>query len=235
MDENQVIGDVEEGISGEIEEEKLLPQSQVNAIVQHAKEKAALKARREAEEEYQRKIEALNSSIQNQGNRNENVSREIDADTIYQQVQERFNQEMQQKQLEEHLSNSANQYLSKMNQGKEIYDDFDEVTKEFDPTSFPKLVYLISGIDNAADVIYELSKNSSKLVTLDILADKNPRKAHAELLNLSRSIAENNSARNEANSQSTPAPLDRLQPSRVSGSNGKMNTTDLRSQPWLKG
>lgn len=231
MDESQDVGDLNETIENNTEGEKLLPQSQVNAIVQHAKEKAALKARREADEEYQRKIESLNASIQNQGNRNENVSREVDVDAIYQQVQERINQE----QVEKHLYNAAEQYLSKMDKGKEIYNDFDEVMGDFDPTAYKELVFLVSGIDNAADVMYELSKNPSKLVMLDNLVVKNPRKAHAQLLNISKSISENNLAKNEANSTNIPAPLDRLQSSRVSGSNGKMNTTDLRSQPWLKG
>jgi enoyl-[acyl-carrier-protein] reductase (NADH) len=232
MEENQVqdVAPVEE-----IEQEKLLPQSQVNKIVQREKEQAAQKARREVEERYQREIERINSQINQQSQRNENVSREVDADAIFQQVQERFNQEMQQKQLEAEMTRVANSYQSKMQEGANSYSDFDEVMKEFDPTAFPQLVYLVAGIDNAADVMYELAKNPVKLNALDGLAMKNPRYAHSQLLELSRSIADNKQAKADAQSQDVAAPLDRLQASRVSGSNGKMGVRDLRTQPWLRG
>jgi hypothetical protein len=55
------------------------------------------------------------------------------------------------------------------------------------------------------------------------------------LLKLSRSIAENKQAKTDENSNTVAAPLDRLQSSRVSGSNGKMGIRDLRNQPWLRG
>jgi hypothetical protein len=150
-------------------------------------------------------------------------------------VQERFNEEMQQRRLKEEMDRVANSYISKMEQGKQAYEDFEEVTKEFDPTAFPQLTYLVSGIDNAADVIYDLARNPLKLAGLDRLAEKNPRQAQAELLKLSRSIAENRQAQADETSQNVAAPLDRLQSSRISGSNDKMSISDLRSQSWLKG
>lgn len=231
MDENQVLDNADNQVQTDVANEKMLPQSQVNKIVQREKEQAALRARREAEEEYQRRLEELNASRQSQTQRNNTVSREVDADAIYQQVQEKFNQEMQQRQLEQEMSRVAQSYLSKMSQGRELYEDFEDVTRDFNPAEFPQLVYLVAGIDNAADVIYELAKNPSKLVTLDNLAQRSPKYAHAELLKLSRSIAENRQAAAEADAQTTPAPLDRLQPSRVSGSNGKKTISDLRALP----
>lgn|ERR1700749_135597 len=233
MEENQVIENVVE-LSPEqsFEQEKLLTQSQVNKIVQHEKAKAAQAARREAEELYRRDIEAIQG---NQSQRNESVSREVDANALYQQVQERFNSEMQQRQLEEEMRRVANNYISKIEQGRSSYSDFDEITRDFDPTAFPQLTYLVAGIDNAADVVYDLSKNPVKLAGLDRLAERNPRQAHAELLKLSRSIAENKQAQAYADSNPVSTPLDRLQPSRVSGSNGKMGISDLRNQNWLRG
>lgn len=222
-------------IDAEATQEKLLSQSQVNKIVAREKEQAALRAKREAEEAYQRRLEELNSTSQRQQQRNDTVSRDVDADAIYQQVQERFNQEMQQKQVEQEMTRVAQSYMSKVSQGRELYNDFDDVTREFDPTAFPQLTFLVAGIDNAADIVYELARNPQKLVTLDTLAQRAPRQAQAELLKLSRSIAENQQALNEAGNQTTPAPLDRLQPSKVSGSNGKPSFRDLRAQPWLKG
>jgi len=235
MDENQVLGDVDTAAMEQSEQEKMLPQSQVNKIVQHAKEKAAQSARREAEERYQRELEAINSQPQRQAERNESVPRDVDANAIYQQVQERFNQEMQQKQLEAEMSRVANQYQSKMQMGRDSYEDFEEITADYDPTAWPQITYLVAGMDNAADIVYELAKNPLKLAGLDRLAEKDPRGAQAQLLKLSKSIAENKLAKSEEQSQSVAAPLDRLQPSRVSGSNGKQSIRDLRAQPWLKG
>lgn len=235
MDDNQVIDNAEQ----QANDEKLLSQSHVNKIVAHEKAKAAEAARREAEEKYQRDIEAARAM---QEQRNANVSKDIDANAIYQQVQEKFNQEMQRRQQEAEqerikaeMQNVANQYLTKIEAGKTAYEDFDEITKDFDPTAFPQLTFLIAGVENAADVLYDLAKNPLKLAGLDRLAEKNPRQAHAELLKLSASINANKQAQADAQSQMTDAPLDRLSPSRVSGSNGVMGVRDLRNQPWLKG
>lgn len=234
MEENQV-DNVNTAIEQPVEAEKMLSQSQVNKIVQHEKAKAAQAASREAQENYQRELEAIQAKTQQQTQRNEQVPRDTDVNALYQQVQERFNAEMQQKQLQQQMSDVANTYLSKMQKGRDAYEDFEDVTKDFDPTAFPQLTFLVAGIDNAADVIYDLSRNPLKLASLDRLAEKNPRQAHAELLKLSGSIAENKQAQADANSQQVSPPLDRLQPSRVSGSNGKMSINDLRSQSWLKG
>jgi hypothetical protein len=234
MDENQVADSALDNPVMETEKEKMLSQSQVDKIIKHKTYQAA-QVQRELEERHQKELEAIKAQQQQQTQRNENVPRDVDANAIYQQVQERFNEEMHQRQLKSEMDRVANAYISKMEQGKTAYDDFDEVTKEFDPTAFPQLTYLVAGIDNAADVIYDLSRNPLKLAGLDRLAEKNPRQAQAELLKLSRSIAENRQAQSDENSNQVDAPLDRLQSSRISGSNGKASIRDLRNQPWLKG
>lgn len=234
MDENQSIENALDNPTVEPEKERMIPQSQVNKIIKHKTYEAA-QVQRELEERHQKELEEIKAQQQQQTQRNENVPRELDANAIYQQVQEKFNEEMHQRQLKSEMDRVANSYISKMEQGKTAYDDFEEVTKEFDPTAFPQLTYLVAGIDNAADVIYDLSRNPLKLAGLDRLAEKNPRQAQAELLKLSRSIAENRQAQSDENSNQVAAPLDRLQSSRVSGSNGKPSIRDLRNQPWLRG
>lgn len=233
MEENQVTEIPVENIV-ENETEKMIPQSQVNKIVKQ-RTHDAIQAKRELEEKHQREIEALRATQQQQTQRNAEVPRELDANAIYQQVQERFNEEMRQRQLKEEMERVATSYLSKMANGKSAYDDFDEITKDFDPTAFPQLTYLVSGIDNAADVIYDLARNPLKLAGLNSLAKETPKLAQSELLKLSRSIAENRQAQADESSYNVASPLDRLQASRISGSNDKMSISDLRNQPWLKG
>jgi hypothetical protein len=214
--------------------EKTLTQAEVNAIVAREKQAAAARARQEVEREYQQKVEQMQMQQSQQPERQSSYPTDADADAIYQQVQERFNREMQERQFQNEMTNVANAYHAKMDLGRKGYADFDEVTKDFDPTAFPQLVYLVSGVENAGDIIYELSKNPQKLVTLDSLAKTSPRLAQAELVRLAQSITQNHVARQEAEQNPTLAPLSPLQPSRVSGSDGKMTIRDLRSQPWMR-
>lgn len=228
MDENQELNTVEN-----VPVEPMVPQSHVNKLLAREAEKSASKARQDAEANYQRQLEALQAK---QEQRNAEVPREYDANAIYQQVQEKFNEEMLRKQHEAHVSQVADSYLSKMQQGHSTYgDDFKTAMQDFDPAAFPQLVYLVSGMDNAADIMYDIAKNPMKLASLDALAIKNPRLAHAELTKLSGSIATNKQATQDAGNQETAAPLDRLQPSRTTQGNGKMSISDLRNQPWLRG
>lgn len=240
MDE-QILGS---GAPSEMQqpEERTFSQADVNALVGREKQAAAARARQEVEREYQQRAEQsqmqqqqqMQSQAGQQGMPSSGPS-QAEADALYQQVQERFNREMQERQFQQEMTNVANAYHSKMDTGRNAYSDFDEVTKEFDPTAFPQLVYLVSGLENAGDIIYDLSKNPSKLATLDALAQRSPRMAQAELGRLSQSISQNSNARQEADQYSTQAPLNPLQPSRVSGSNGQMTVKDLRNQPWLRG
>lgn len=222
------------------QQEKMLSQSEVNRLIGRTKAETEERLRRQLEEQYQREMEQKISQAQQ--NRNENVSREVDADSIYQQVAERLNADTQRKEEErireaqrQHMQEIADSYTSKVEAAKTNYDDFDEVTGDFDATEFPQLVYLVAGLENAGDVIYELSKNPTKLATMNWLAKDAPRKAQSELRKLSASIQQNRQALTEAQNNQVAAPLDRVQPSLNTGSNGKLGIRDLRSQDWLRG
>lgn len=213
-------------------EEKLFTRDQLAKIVNAESTKAAQAARQEAEAKYQADMESLR---QQQQQTNAQIPRDVSADSIAQQVREQLNKEMQEQQQRAQMQQVAQNYLQKVAQGKAAYSDFDEVTKDFDPTAFPQLTFLLSGIDNAGDVLYDLAQNPVKLAGLDRLAERNPKQAESALLKLATSIKENRQAQNDAQNQNVAEPLDRLQPSRVSGSNGKMTIRDLRNQPWLRG
>lgn len=236
MEDVQAMQEVQSPVA---EAPKMLPQDEVNKIVAREKSRAAEGARREAEQQYQQQLEALRSQQQQH---NAQIPRDADSAAMYQQVQELFNQnvaahqkQMQDEQQRQHMTQVANNYLAKVEQGKSAYADFDDVTKDFDPTAFPQLTFLLSGIDNAGDILYDLAKNPMKLAGIDRLAEKNPRQAQSELLKLSQSINANKQAQADAQNQDVAAPLDRLASSRVAGSNGKMGIKDLRNQPWLRG
>lgn len=238
MDQNQVAEDISLESNQNLdasqskEPEKTFTRDQVAKMMNAERNKIAENARLQAEEKYKNDLAALQDK---QSQRNDSVSKDLDANAIYQQVQERFNSEMKDQQMRQHMSQAADNYLQKVASGKTAYEDFDDVTKDFDPTAFPQLTYMLSGMENGGDVLYDLAKNPSKLAGLDRLAEKNWKLAHSELLKLSKSISDNKQALSDAKDQNVSEPLDRLNPSRVSGSNGKMGIRDLRNQPWLRG
>lgn len=220
-------------------------QEQVNKIAASRAARAAETARQEAEARYRSELENLQALQQKkleQEQRNEQVPRDIDVDAIYRQVQEkaeldrqRMQRELEERQLREHMAQVANAYESKVELAKSKYADFEEVVKDFEPKEFPNLVYLLAGVDNAGDVLYDLAKNEQKLAQLNSLALTSPKMAQKALLKLSQSITQNQQALANAQAQTVLDPLDRLQPSKVSGDNQKMTVRDLRSQPWLRG
>lgn len=231
VEENQ---GVDEAQQAAIDAEKMLPQSEVNNLIGRAKAEAAERGRQKAEAEFQKQLEELQSQKQDAQARGEDT-RDIDVDALYQQVHERFNTEMQQRQIEQHMAQIADAYESKIAGGSKDYEDFGDVVKEFNPAEFPQIVYLVANMDNAADIIYELAKNPQKLATVDYLSQRSPKRAQSELMSIGRSIAANKAALSEENQAQTQAPLDRLQPSSKTGSNGQMSVGDLRSQSWLRG
>lgn len=240
MDENLSNDNVTEGLGQETlaQQENMLPQSQVNKIVMRESEKAAQKARRDAELHYQQQLEAMNTQrqIQQNDNLSQTGTRDVDVNAIYQQIQEKLNSDMAQRQQEAHINEVARNYLQKMEQGRQSYgSDFDSAMESFDPAAFPQLIYLVSGMDGAADIMFDLAKNPMKLAAIDRLAEKNPRAAQAELAKLAGSIASNRDAQSQAANQGTAPPLDHLTPTRAAGSNGKPTISDLRGQNWLRG
>lgn len=226
--------------------EKMLSQSEVNAIVGREKQAAAERARREAEAQYRAQMEQQQAQAQPQAAIGQPQGQQaqasgvqapsnVDVDAIFQQLQERLNKEREQKMLEDEMTRAADSYFAHMKRGSELYDDFGDVTKDFDPTAFPQITYLVANLQNGADIFYELAKNPSKLVTLETMAQRSPQMARSQLMKMGESITQNRAALAEAGEQATDAPLDRLQPSRATqGSNGELSIRDLRSQPWLR-
>ena len=228
----------QENVAVEVETpaEKMIPQSEVNSLVGSAKAQAAERARRAAEEEYKQKLQQQQQALSSQ-QETAAQSQQVDQEALYQQVTERLNSELQQRQLEEQMAGIATSFQQQMSDAANNYEDFGEVTKDFNPAEMPSLVYLMSvaGVSNIGDVVYELQKNPSKLAEMLTLVDKAPSTAKSQLQRLSNSISENRKAQQDAANQSTDAPLSRLQPSRVSGRGGEMSIKDYRSQSFLKG
>ena len=235
------------------QEEKLVPQSKVDEIVKTVKFAEREKYQRmmnqqqgEAEAMEQAQPQVANQpqvqqQMQQEQQQQMQSQPQIDPDAIAQQALEQFRREQQaqqeavaQEQYEREMRNVANDYYSKMSDGAKQFDDFDDIMQDFDPSEFPELVILATRLPNTAAIMRELNSNPSKLVTLNALAKQSGKRAESEIKKLSDSIAANEQAQAEARDNQTQPPLDRLQPNRVTGSNGKMSIRDLRADPYYR-
>ncbi len=211
-------------------QEKMLNAQQVNDIVRREKANAADKVRREYEAKMQGEPQSAPQS--NMGG--------VDTSAIAKQVREdlldelqRAQEAQQHQQLVDELQNTADTYHMKMKKGSELFDDFQEVIADFEPSSFPTLVRLAAPMENLSEIMYELAKNPSKLQEIDALAAKAPKLAMKQLEKLSQSVGKNLEAK--ANSVTAPAPLSKIKPSSVGADTGKMTLRDLKKQSFLKG
>lgn len=225
--------DSEGGIPAEAVAEKMLPQSKVNELIGRNKAEVEERVARELEAKYQAELASLKAAQGNGGN-------EFDTGSMKEQIKQelieeaqRRQAEMQRQQQEAELKAVAENYIAKMQTGSEMFDDFDEVMTDFDPSAFPQLIVLASKMDNLPAVMYELSKNPSKLMTLHGLSQVNPAKAQRELDKLAQSIAANEEAK--ANNVQTPPPLSKLKASTAGSDSGIKTLRDLKRDPNLRG
>lgn len=216
------------------ETQKMLSVEKVNEIVKREKAAALEKGRREAAEQYQSM--AGNAAQPSQG-----AQPNLNVDEIYNQIRQKFMEDAQREQEEkqqaayqEEVKNVASSYYSKMNMGKSLYEDFEAVTSDFDPAAFPQLTFLIAGMENTPDIVYELAKNPQKLATIDLLANRDPKVAKKQLQKLAESINANKEAL--AKNPEISAPLSQLRPSPTAGvDSGKMGIRDYKKLPFLRG
>lgn len=223
------------------DDEKMLPQSEVNDLIGMAKAAASKKTRKQVESEMQKRFEDVNSANNSQQPYS-NASNNLDPNIIVQQAVEAMNkklseqqEEQRMKDLEEHITQVAQSYNSKMMSGKDLYDDFEEISSKFDPREFKEVVYLVGGMDDAAHIMYELLKNKHKLATIDHFARNSPTQARKELEEISNSLKRNKDAYKKESNSSVYEPLDRMTPSAKTGGNGRLSISDLKKQPWLQG
>lgn len=222
--------------------EKMLPVSRVTELVKKAKYDGERKMQEQLEAA-QKKIEQLEGQQPQQPVQQpapENTNPGVDPAKIQEQVMQLMQQKMQedeqkryQEQLEQEVNEVAQNYFGKLAKGKDLYDDFDAVTADFDATAFPQLVYLATQMDNTAAIIYELQKNPTKLTHLASLVEKSPNMAKKQIEALSQSISQNEQAKN--NEQAVQEPLNRMKPSPVGTDNGSRSVRDFKSSPFLRG
>ena len=227
--EEQVVVD---NATAPAEAQKMLTQEQVNALVGREKREAAEKARREAEMQaeakYSAELERLKASMAQpqQPASSFGGMQQQSADDIYRQIKDRLVQEAQEEARKAEMQKLARTYHSRMAQGSNLFEDFNEVMDEFNTDAFLPIVYLASQMENTPQIMYELAKNPSKLATIHSLTLADPNQAKRALKQLSDSIAHNEDAVNEY--VTTNPPLSKPRPSQVGTDKGEPTLADMK-------
>ena len=212
-----------------VQQERMIPQSKVNEIVT-----AKLHKEREAlEAQYRGNTGSMGGMQQSPSS--------FDKDALMEEMKSTWRAEIekQQREAEEaqqkaQIDAVAKDYLERMKQGPELYEDFQEVTKGFSPAKYPQVTILAAQMENTPDIIYELKKNPQKLTHLHVLALTDPEEAQAEMTRLSKSIKRNEEAL--ANNSKSPSPLSKIKTSARAGQDtGKRTVSDLRKDSRFRG
>ena len=227
--------------SKESHPEKMLTASQVNVLIQKAKRKGEQKMQEQLEAARQ-EIEQLKAQQPQQQQAQvmqQQQPQGVDVNALQQHVMQGIQQQMQeeqkrreQEQIEQEVNQVAQQYFGKMAQGKDLHEDFEAITADFNPAEFPELVFMANQLDNTASVIYEIRKNPGKLADLVTLMGKSPSMAKTMLGNISDSIKRNDEAKR--NLQEAQDPLNRLKPSPVGTDSGTKSVRDYKNASFLR-
>lgn len=215
-------------------EQKLLPQDKVNDIVKRVRMEEREKLQREYGVDLQ-KLKAAKQSEQNQ----ESKSADVDEDVMSRKIEERLAKMAYEHQLKleqeaetKRLQQIANNYFTKMETGPELFEDFEDVMKDFNAAKNADIIELANEFDNLPQVMYELAKNRTKAAELRRLARDDREDAMYELQRLAKSISHNEQA--QAEYSPVKAPLTKHKPSRVGAENGPLTLRELKNASWLK-
>lgn len=225
QDQNIVPGMAPAQAAQEAPQEKVLKQSEVDALVTRLKHEAYEKGKRDADALRQappaQPAQPAGQSMGGMPQLTEEQVRQMIADEAHKQTQMQAAHSM--------LSNFADQ----MGTGKGKYSDFDEtVAKLGNLQNIPHVVKLATETGIAGDVMYELGRNPAKVASLTTLAYINPQLAEDEMRKLANSIRTNEQA---SQVPEIAEPLSQVKPSTVGKDNGSYSVRDLRRKSWAKG
>lgn len=210
------------------QEERMLPQSQVNELIGNAKREAAEKAATRAVEDYKRQ-QAANSNysaqpMQQPGFNDEHFERKTLE--ILEKQKTDWERQQQEKQQAEYAERIVNAYKEKIAAGRDKYADFETVTGNVNMSYYPNVVQLLAEhVDNAPDILYNLAQRRGKLDEIDRLCERNPQDALYELKRLSDSIKANESA---GHIKSARTPLSQTRPSNSGTDSGVLSVSDFK-------
>jgi hypothetical protein len=213
----------------QLQNEKMIPQSQLNEIVGNAKREAAEKAAARAVEDYKRQQTASQNVSQShpEAQMSEDYFKRKTLEILDEQKSEWEKQQAEKYQVE-YAQRVVDAYKNKIAAGKDKYQDFDSVVNDVDMREFTNVVQLLAEhVDNSADVLYHLAQRPADLDKFDEMYARRPQYAIKEMKRLSESIKANEAA----NQVKIPnAPLSQQRPSNTGTDSGALSLRDLKAK-----
>jgi hypothetical protein len=215
-------------------QEKMLPQSKVNEIVQERLRQKENVLRQQHEKE-RAEWQSSQQSQSSMGGMNElspeSIQQMIEQATKKQQ--ERLTQEWLVHNQAQQDENTVKSFVSKLQGASDKYADFDTKVAALQLDKIPNMVRLADEVENTQDVMYDLAENPAKLGNILALAN-DPNTYHLAKIamqRLSDSIKQNESAQNVRHASN---PLKPVRPSLSGTDNGSNGVSGQRKQPWLR-
>lgn len=230
----------EEVIEDVVEEEKMIPQSQVNKLVGSARSAGAEKARKDAMLQAQQQEAPVNPSLNTGfGGMPAQVDEGKIADNVFERMQGQWDTQQKEQVLAQQQAEAeklVQEYDAKLQDGRERITDFDQVVGQIDPKEFLDVVLMANSMDGTADIMYELAKNPKKLGDVSAMMNRSKSMARRMMGELGDSIKMNTDALAKKNASGVNNPLPRLSPSTAGADNGEPKTiADFKNASWLKG
>lgn len=214
--------------------EKMISQSQADAIIKSRIKETADKTEQRVRQEYASYVPATSSlgGMTSPSLTKEDVER-IATDAANKQHQS-LAEQYQKTEAQRQGQKTIDEIMTKLNAAKDKYSDFDEKVGPLFSEHLGDIWVLANGVENTADVMYHLSENVEKISLIDGLIRRDPTGALARrsLAKMAESIKLNEQA---AHVKTPNAPLSQIKPSPVGTDNGSTTINDLRRQPWLRG
>lgn len=206
--------------------EKMVPQSVVDKIVGSSKKEAYEKAYQKAQQEVMAQYNSQNNQA-GQAGQSGSEGQNFDINQITQQIYSKFEQDNRIAQA----NKIAQEYEHKMQQEFYSDPDFMDRYKESQIESHPQIVLLANELPNTGAVMKDMVDNPLKFANILTLAGSNPSMARRELVRLSKSLQEIETAKSQPKSTQ---PLGQAKPSvngiGGAGEGGNLSVSDIRKK-----
>lgn len=186
-----------------------MTQAELNELIASSKRTSYEKGQREAQE----------AAAKANPNLSEDKIKELIANSQKEQV------------LHDRANQTVNQFMTKINAGKERYPDIEQKLVELDLQETPEIIELANALDNTADVMYELAKHPGKAAAVvAALRTGQGKNARLQMQKLSSSIKDNQKATIAVPKE----PLSQIKPSNAAGDDGVVTLESLKKASYLR-
>jgi len=200
---------------------RTLSSKAINGITKDAHSRGYRKGKEEALAELRNQQQQNTSMNTSQPSYNRSDIERLAAESAQRQIDET----LKQREMSLQANMIAQTFMERVKDPSnfEKYPDYQETMSLVDFSKIPNIVEMSTKVNNTADVLYEIAKNPHKLAQLNALSREQPKLAERELLNLSKSILQNQDAINQPHANE---PLNQIKNSPIGVNNGNNTSVE---------